>query len=183
MPELKKGLYYYNVADENADDERVRRQKNNRMLIKTIIGILLIISALAVALSSGDIMLSELGLGHPPVGAAFENLDTDIDTSYDPLQVSYKGETIIRKFGNEEFSITPVAKYEISAMVGSMKLYHDDEAKLIPVDLALVWGKLAEPEYDKHVSYSQNDRWYFYKLDAESPFDYNFVKPIPQIPI
>ncbi len=59
MPELKKGLYYYNVADENADDERVRRQKNNRMLIKTVIGILLIISALAVALSSGDIILSE----------------------------------------------------------------------------------------------------------------------------
>lgn len=56
------------------------------------------------------------------------------------MQAYYSGETIIRKFGNEEFSITPVAKYEVSAMVGSMKLYHDDEAKLIPVDLALVMG-------------------------------------------
>ena len=175
MSEPKNGLYYYSAADENADSDRVRHEQNNRLIIKTIMGLFLIISALVVALSSGEVILGELGLGHPPAGAVFKNLDTDIDTSYDPLQASYKGETIIRKFGNEEFSITPVAKYEISAMVGSMKIYDDDEAGLMPIDLALVWGKLAEPEYDKNISYSQSDRWYYTKYKSGSNFDYNFV--------
>lgn len=175
MSELKKGLYYYNVEDENADGERVRRKKNNLMIIKTIILLVIMISVLVVALSSGDIILNELGLGRPPAGAVFKNLGTDIDTSYDPLQTSYNGETIIRKFGNEEFSITPVAKYEVSAMVGSMKIYYDDVARLMPVDLALVWGKLAEPEYDKNISYSQSGRWYYTKYKSGIQFNDNFV--------
>ncbi len=95
MPELKKGLYYSSVEDENADDERVRRQNHNKMIVKTIIVLFLIIPALAVALGSGDSILSELGLGHPPAGEGFKTLDTDIDISYDPLQAPYKGASVI----------------------------------------------------------------------------------------
>lgn len=175
MSEPKKGFYYYSGTEEDTENEKVHRQKHNRMIVKTVIVLFLIILALLTALIWGDQVLGITGLGRPPAGATFENLDTEIDISHDPLQAYYSGESIIRKFGNEEFSITPVAKYEVSAMVGSMKIYYDDEARLMPVDLALVWGKLAEPEYDANISYSQSDRWYYTKYKSGSQFDYNFV--------
>lgn len=184
MPEPKKGLYYYNVADENADDERVRHQKNNRMLIKTIISLLLIISALAVALNSGDIILSELGLCHPPAGAAFENLDTDIDTSHDPLQASYKGEAIKRVVSKDEYTIVPLATYEISAMLESKRFYSASDvdpedrlySKLVPVDLCVVWGKLVELAIDTKIRYNQGKRNCEWRTDVELPVDYKYVK-------
>ena len=41
-------------------------------------------------------------------------------------------------------------------------------SKISPVDLAIVWGKLAEPEFDKYITYSQGNRWYHYKWKEEA---------------
>lgn len=160
MPEPKKGFYYYSGIEKDTENETVRHQKHNRMIVKTVIGLFIIISVLAVTLSSGDMVLGELGLGHPPRGAAFENLYTDIDTSYDPLQTPYKGESVIINSKNDRYTLSPVATYEISAKVVSIRKYNDDMA-VSPVDLCSVWGQMAD---ERGISYSQSERYctYYY---------------------
>lgn len=100
-----------------------------------------------------------------------------IDTSGDPIQTSYKSEApIVKEIKNGQFTITPVAEYKLSGMVVSKETYSDDwGGKISPVDLAVVWGKLAEPEYDQYMSYSQGNRWYFYQYKPDSPFDNSYV--------
>jgi hypothetical protein len=100
-----------------------------------------------------------------------------IDTSQDPVQTFYRSdEPIIREFKNGHFTITPVAEYKISGMAVGKETYSSDwEGKISPVDLAIVWGKLAEPEYDRFITYSQRNRWYFYKYKQESPFDNSYI--------
>ncbi len=160
MPEPKKGLYYYSAADENADSDGVRHQKNSRMMIKTFVGLFLIISAIVIALNWGDIVLGKVGLSHPPAGAAFENPDADIDTSYDPLQTPYKGASVIINSKDGQYTLSPVATYEISAKVVSIKKYNDGMA-VSPIDLCSVWGQMAD---ETSISYSQSERFcsYFY---------------------
>ncbi len=105
-------------------------------------------------------------------------LDTDeIDTSRDPIQTSHKSdEPIIKEIKNGHFTITPVAEYKISGMVVGKETYSSGwEGEISPVDLAIVWGKLAEPDYDRYVTYNQRNRWYFYQYKPGSPFDNSFV--------
>jgi hypothetical protein len=102
----------------------------------------------------------------------------EIDVSQEPVQIKFtsKEPTVLKIAGDSEFTIYPVAEYKIAAVVVSKKRYHDGwRADVAPVDLAIVWGKLAEPEYDKYISYSQHDRWYFYEFEAGNPFNSSFV--------
>jgi hypothetical protein len=100
-----------------------------------------------------------------------------IDTSGDPIQTSYKSEDpIVKEIKNGQFTITQVAEYKLSGMVVSKEIYSDDwGGKISPVDLAIVWGKLAEPEYAPYITYSQSNRWYFYQYKPDSPFDNSYV--------
>jgi len=102
---------------------------------------------------------------------------SEIDVSQEPLQNKYvSGDPIIKKDKDSEFIITPVAEYKIAAIVVSKKSYHYGwHAEIAPVDLALAWGKLAEPGNDKYISFSQGDRWYFYEYEEDSPFNDNYV--------
>jgi hypothetical protein len=103
----------------------------------------------------------------------------EIDVSQEPSQIQCtSNEPIIKKNEDGEFTITPVAEYKIAAIMVSRKRYHDGwRAEIAPVDLALAWGKLADPEYDKYITYSQSDRWYFYGYKSESPFNNSYVIP------
>lgn len=100
-----------------------------------------------------------------------------IDTSQDPIQTSYRvDEPIMREIKNGHFTITPVARYKISGIVVCKKTYSSEwEGKISPLDLAIVWGKLGGPEYDRYITYRQSNRWYFYQCKAGSPFDNSFV--------
>ena len=101
----------------------------------------------------------------------------EIDTSRDPIQSSYKSDDhIIREIKNGHFAITPVAEYKISGMVVSKETYSSNwDGKISPVDLAIAWGKLAEPDWDKYITYSLRNRWYFYQYKPGSPFDHSYV--------
>lgn len=101
----------------------------------------------------------------------------EIDVSQEPEQAPYNSdEPIIKTVEDGEFKITPVAEYKISAVVVSKKSYsYGWNAEVAPVDLALVWGKLAEPEYDEYISYSQRDRWYFYEYKAGTPVSESYI--------
>ena len=101
----------------------------------------------------------------------------EIDISQDPIQASYKSdEPMIREIKNGHFTITPVAEYKISGMVVGKETYSTGwDGEISPVDLAIVWGKLAISEYDQYITYSQRNRWYFYQYKPGSPFDNSFV--------
>ncbi len=80
--------------------------------------------------------------------------------------------------------MVPLATYEISAILQSKRFYSafdvDPEdrlySKLVPVYLCLVWGKLAEPEYDKKIRYNQGKRNCEWRTDDELPVGYKYVK-------
>ena len=100
-----------------------------------------------------------------------------IDVSRDPIQGSPSSkDPIIIEMENYRFTLTPLAEYRLSGMVVSRETYSDDwNAKVSPFDLAIVWGKLTEPEYDRYMTYDQSNRWYFYRWKADKPFDDSYV--------
>ena len=106
-------------------------------------------------------------------GVEFEK----IDTSQDPIQKPINSpEPMIIEFKNSHFTLTPTAEYKLSGMVVGKKTYSEDwEGKISPLDLTIVWGKLAEPDFDRYITYSQGNRWYFYQYKPGSPFDNSFV--------
>lgn len=120
------------------------------------------------------IFLSIAGCSSPqPTGEDY----SEIDTSGAPIQTPYTiTQPIIKEFKGANFKITPVAKYILSGMVVSKKSYwYGWKSKLSPVDLAFAWGKLTDPEYDKFLSYSQGNRWYYWKYKSGSPVDNSYI--------
>jgi len=101
----------------------------------------------------------------------------EIDTSEDPMQTSTDQEDIIiLEIKDGVFELTPMAEYEASVTVMSKKSYsYGWSGKIAPIDLALAWGNLTEPQYDKHIDYSQGDRWYFFEYESESPLDAGYI--------
>lgn len=75
----------------------------------------------------------------------------EIDTSQEPVQTPYERDepfTITIKDG--QLRIKPLAEYKISAVVAGKESYsYGWSGKVAPVDLALAWGKIAEPENKK----------------------------------
>jgi hypothetical protein len=100
-----------------------------------------------------------------------------IDTSQDPVQMSYASDQpIIKEFRSGRFTMIPLAEYKISGVMVSKKTYSSNwDGKVSPIDLAIAWGKLAEPENDRYITYSQGYRWYHYKWREGSPVDHSYV--------
>ena len=114
------------------------------------------------------------GCDRPEItGVEFEK----IDTSQDPIQTPYKSDgPITRDMKNGRFTITPVAEYKISGVVVDKETYSSDWAgKISPMDLTIAWGKLAEREYGRYVSYSHGNRWYFYQYKPGSPVNPSYI--------
>ena len=101
----------------------------------------------------------------------------EIDTSQAPIQTSADQEDIIiLEIEDGVFELTPMARYKASVMVMSKESYsYGWMGKVVPIDLALAWGKLTEPQYDKYIDYSQSDRWYFFEYEPESPLDGGYI--------
>jgi hypothetical protein len=64
-----------------------------------------------------------------------------------------------------EVAIKPLAKFALTARVLSREDYRWDElARLVPVDLALGWGRMSDSEVLDKVHISQSGRFYFWQL-------------------
>jgi hypothetical protein len=100
-----------------------------------------------------------------------------IDTSQDPIQKSCSSdEPMIQEFKSSRFTMIPLAEYKISGVVVSKETYSSDwDGEVLPMDLAIAWGKLAEPENGRYVTYSQGNRWYHYQWRKGSPVDPSYV--------
>ncbi|HEY2394567.1 MAG TPA: hypothetical protein VGH81_01130 [Rudaea sp.] len=78
-------------------------------------------------------------------------------TLSEPKTALHKGDVVIR----------PLAKFSISARVLSRADYHwDSEARLVPVDLALGWGRMSDTAVLDKVEISQSARFYFWRVQA-----------------
>jgi len=68
------------------------------------------------------------------------------------------------------YQITPLEPFEINARVLSSKSYYADrESDLVPVDLALGWGPMADRTVLNQLNISQSNRWYFWKTKGDFP--------------
>jgi hypothetical protein len=68
------------------------------------------------------------------------------------------------------FTIKPLARYRVKAVVLSAKHYYlGRESSLSPVDLALGWGPMSQPEVINKLDISQDFRWYNYRWKDEPP--------------
>jgi hypothetical protein len=63
----------------------------------------------------------------------------------------------------------PRAGYQIAARVLQSTSYDDWQAGFSPLDLALGWGVMSDPAVDRWVEVRQQDRWYFYQKQKDSP--------------
>ena len=108
-----------------------------------------------------------------PTGAELDK----IDISQDPVQtLCASNEPIIIEIKNGQFTLTPLAEYNFCGLVVSRETYsYGWDGEISPIDLAIVWGKLAEHEYDQYMPYSQSSRWYYYKYKPGTPFDNSYI--------
>jgi len=61
----------------------------------------------------------------------------------------------------DDFFITPLANFEATALVLKSRRYRfDTEARISPVDLALGWGGMADPDLLSRLRITQGGRWY-----------------------
>jgi hypothetical protein len=108
-----------------------------------------------------------------PTGFEFEKLDTFGDPDQRLIAAS---EPIVIASNDGTFALTPRAEYRLSGVVVSRAGYSDGwDSILSPVDLAVAWGKAADPQVEKYVSFSQSGRWYYYRPDRDSPIDLNYI--------
>ena len=108
-----------------------------------------------------------------PTDVASEEIDTSAEPEQMPVQ---NKEQVIINLKNGKFSLKPVAEYSINAEVVSKKSYsYGWQAELAPIDLALAWGKLTEPESEKYVTFSQSDRWYYFEYKNDSPLNESYI--------
>lgn len=85
----------------------------------------------------------------------------------DPVQTSTG---LPAPFQHGDYTITPLARYEIKAVVLARERYRNDPgAKLAPVDLALGWGPMSTAVVINDLSISQSGRWYEYSWSGEEP--------------
>lgn len=86
----------------------------------------------------------------------------------DPLQTPLASSKLVTPITLEKagatWRMTPRADYRVAARVLHSRRYYDWQAKFSPVDLALGWGTISEPQTDRWVEWRQSDRWYYYRL-------------------
>lgn len=63
--------------------------------------------------------------------------------------------------------VTPVASFELEALVLGRKRYTRDRgAAVSPVDLALGWGPMSNPQILSEIPISQSGRWYRFRINT-----------------
>ena len=97
---------------------------------------------------------------HRPIPHAPGEVAPDI-----PVQTALGGAP--RPWRKGDYTIKPLARFSVTARVLSRADYRFDAgAKLVPVDLALGWGRMSDSEVLKDIDISQSGRFYFWHVDT-----------------
>ena len=95
----------------------------------------------------------------------------------EPIQINLEGNEYIKiKKHAVNISLRKRAKYKISAKVAVKYRYADKYfSKIAPLDLALIWGKVADKQYKKYIKFSQSLRFAFYKYSFDCPLPKDYI--------
>ena len=106
-----------------------------------------------------------------------EKDNSSISVLADPNQVLFSGAQKIEKdIKGGQYTLSLAAEYELAGVVVSKKFYSSGRnSQVAPVDLAVVWGRLADEECDKYMRYSQSNRWYYYQYSKDCPCDSKYI--------
>ncbi|MEY4487532.1 MAG: hypothetical protein RIQ79_40, partial [Verrucomicrobiota bacterium] len=89
---------------------------------------------------------------HEPA-AKWKGLPAARDPQQDTLQLP-------APFHSGDYTITPLARYALKAVVLSRSRYrYDASAPLSPLDLALAWGPMSDAAVINELNISQSGRW------------------------
>lgn len=92
-----------------------------------------------------------------------------IPAAADPIQ---SAANLPAPFVHGSYTITPLARYKLTAVTLSRDRYRfDAAAKIGPVDLALGWGPMSVASAINDLSFSQSGRWYEYRFKGEPPLE------------
>ncbi|HJX24613.1 MAG TPA: hypothetical protein VJ252_00530 [Chthoniobacterales bacterium] len=95
--------------------------------------------------------------GHRPI-----SYPAGVLISSDPAQINLPADT--PSFEQGTFHLKPLAVFSIDARVLHRKVYrYDNQAALVPVDLALGWGPMSDQRVLDQLSISQSGRFYWYQ--------------------
>lgn len=86
-----------------------------------------------------------------------------VATAIPPQQIPLEKSEYVYKNG---YQLKLLDKFSLHARVLSKRLYFGDErADIAPVDLAVGWGKLADPAILKYIQFRQNNRFLYWHVD------------------
>ncbi len=110
-----------------------------------------------------------------PVPAGNYTTPIELFNTPEMIMVS-RPETLRMQINGIDFEIKLKASYVIGAIVLSKREYSGTwQAKIAPVDLALVWGELLKDDMYKKIRWWQEARWYHWTYSADFPKDNIFI--------
>ncbi|MBU2714026.1 hypothetical protein [Zooshikella harenae] len=78
-----------------------------------------------------------------------------------------KTKSVAKTFQVNGYTLTEIASFKLKAKVLSKKNYSlGRETDLSPVDLALGWGRMSDESVINNITFSQSNRWYYWRTDA-----------------
>lgn len=86
----------------------------------------------------------------------------EIDIMNDPVQREMTNAGPVYNVAGRGMAV-PLASYSIAAKVMGVHIdrrFEQDES-LFPIDLALIWGKVAQTDYDKYIEYHFDNLWIY----------------------
>ncbi len=151
--------------NSTADNDKLKQKQTDYLIIG--IGLTFIFLALLLLLGF-QLMARETAV--PPTPASH--------LIADPMQwATARDEPVI--FGqdkNNQWQIIPRAHLQMGGRVLSRKTYRNWPANISPLDLALGWGELGDPQVDQWVNWRQSNRWYHYSWEDDSPYDADYLR-------
>jgi hypothetical protein len=103
-----------------------------------------------------------------------------LDPTQAPEQIeeSPAATSITVTLAQRSFRLAPLARYHVTARLLSRERYYLGwRAELSPIDLALGWGKMADPGVDRFIDWHQGGRWYFFEWSGDSPYRNDDIIP------
>lgn len=88
----------------------------------------------------------------------------------------FRPQAFERNLNNLSLTITPMARYKISARILAKKRYvRGWESEISYWDMVLGWGKVADPEVSTILKVRQSVRWYSFRIFADFPLSAYYV--------
>ncbi|MDR3492742.1 MAG: hypothetical protein P4M12_12010 [Gammaproteobacteria bacterium] len=137
-------------------------------LLGILLGVLIII---LLRLFSSAYIYHQIVDGHEITQLFPLSFSQQLSINNDPVQITINPEKKTIQFNT--FILTPIATYQLRAQVLSKNRHYNThldaamssfmDSKLFPIDIALGWGLMSDPERLKHVTVTQYGRWDFWQ--------------------